>query len=219
MVVNSKATRKKSSVRRRATSSQQVSATDEELYLEVAKGNREAFDKIFNRYVNQIYNFIKKQVKDQESAEDITQEVFLRLYKAAKNFDPSKRFSSYLYKIAVNEVRRQYQKSAAEQKYSLNEPIAESEDARERGEVIAVEDAGPEKGLYERLESTRLQSLIDALPPEQRMVVLLKVYQGLTFEEIAKAMDKPLSTVLSRMRYAVQKLRKWMTSEEGELQI
>ncbi len=191
--------------------------TDEELYLLVGKGERKSFDILFERFQSQIYNFVKKQVRDQETAEDITQEVFLRLFKAAKNFDPSKKFSSYLYKIAVNEIRRHYQRIAGEQAYSLNEPLTDYDDTRERGEIVADENASPEEGLYRRLNSAYLQSLIDKLPPEQRMVVLLKVYQGLTFEEIARIMDKPLSTVLSRMRYAVQKLRKWMIYEESEV--
>ncbi len=191
--------------------------TDEELYLLVGKGERKSFDILFERFQSQIYNFVKKQVRDQETAEDITQEVFLRLFKAAKNFDPSKKFSSYLYKIAVNEIRRHYQRIAGEQAYSLNEPLTDYDDTRERGEIVADENASTEEGLYRRLNSAYLQSLIDKLPPEQRMVVLLKVYQGLTFEEIARIMDKPLSTVLSRMRYAVQKLRKWMIYEESEV--
>ncbi len=199
----------------RAISDKSKKILDEELYAEVAKGNKNAFDELFNRYQNQIYNFIKKQVSDQETAEDITQEVFLRLYKAAKNFDPSRQFSSYLYKIAVNEIRRYYQKTAGEQAYSLNEPIFDSDDTRERGETLADEKSSPEQELYDRLNSTSLQSLINRLPPEQKMVVLLKVYRGLTFEEIARVMDKPLSTVLSRMRYAVQKLRNWMLIDEN----
>ncbi len=199
----------------KTTENQRTEATDEELYEQVAEGNKEAFDELFERYQNQIYNFIKKQVKSQQAAEDITQEVFLRLFRAAKNFDPTKQFSSYLYKIAVNEVRRYYQREMAQQAYSLNEPMADTEDGRERGDLIPADQVGPEEGMYDKFNSAHLQALIDKLPPDQKMVVLLKVYQGLTFEEIAHIMDKPLSTVLSRMRYAIQKLQKWMASEEG----
>ncbi len=188
-------------------------ASDEELMELAAQGDRPAFDQLYNRYQAKIYSFIKKQVGSQQAAEDVTQEVFLRLFKSLQSFDPERQFSSYLYKIAVNETRRHYQKQAAAQVFSLNEPVDESEDQRERSELMSNDDAGPEAVVAKRLTGELLQRLIDRLPPEQRMVVLLKMYDQLTFEEIAKAMDRPLSTVLSRMRYALQKLHQWMQKE------
>ena len=164
-----------------------------------AQGEQSAFDQLYERYHMRIFNFIKKQVRDQQSAEDLTQDVFLRLFKSLASFDPERKLSSYLYKIAVNEVRRFYQKAAGHQAFSLNEPVLDGE--------------GPEEEVSERLTRKSLRVLIDRLPPEQKMVVLLKVYNELTFEEIAQVMDRPLSTVLSRMRYALQKLRRWMDQE------
>jgi RNA polymerase sigma-70 factor (ECF subfamily) len=160
-----------------------------------------------------IYNFIKKQVREQQTTEDLTQEVFLRLFKSLSSFDPERQLSSYLYKIAVNEIRRYYQKAATQQTFSLNEPVAEGEDARERAELMPSADEGPEDKVSEKMTRRTLRTLIDRLPPEQKMVVLLKVYNELTFEEIAAVVDRPLSTVLSRMRYALQKLRRWMDQE------
>jgi len=189
-------------------------ASDEELMELAAQGEQSAFDQLYERYHMRIYNFIKKQVRDQQSTEDVTQEVFLRLFKSLASFDPERKLSSYLYKIAVNEIRRFYQKAATQQAFSLNEPVLDGEDARERAELLASEGEGPEGEVSERMTRKSLRVLIDRLPPEQKMVVLLKVYNELTFEEIAQVMDRPLSTVLSRMRYALQKLRRWM-DEEG----
>jgi len=186
--------------------------TDEQLMGLVAQGNRNAFDNVYERYSNQIYNFIKKQVQDQDAAEDIAQETFTRLFKSARSFNPERRLSSYVYKIAVNETRRYYQKLSTAQVLSLNEPVSRDEDSREKGDTIA--DTSAEEMAQSGLTTGYLQGLIDRLPPEQKMVMLLKVYQDLTFEQIAQIMDKPLSTVLSRMRYAVQKLRRWM-EEQG----
>jgi len=183
---------------------------DELLMTSAAGGDRAAFDRLYDRYHARIYSFIKKQVGDQQAAEDLTQEVFLRLFKSLGSFDPERQFSSYLYKIAVNEVRRHYQKQAANQAFSLNEPVVDIDDDRERTELLADQAMGPEMLASARLTREMLRHLIDRLPPEQRMVILLKVYEQLTFEEIAAVMDRPLSTVLSRMRYALQKLHKWM---------
>jgi RNA polymerase sigma-70 factor (ECF subfamily) len=187
--------------------------SDEDLMVLAANGQQTAFNKLFERYQVRIYNFIKKQVVAQDAAEDVTQEVFFRLYKSIKSYDPSRQFSSYLYKIAVNEIRRFYQKLAANQTYSLNDPVLDSEDGRERGDLIPG-DTSPEIQVSSDLGSESVRKLIDRLPPEQKMVVLLKVYDQMTFDEIARVMDRPLSTVLSRMRYALQKLHNWI-NEEG----
>jgi RNA polymerase sigma-70 factor (ECF subfamily) len=191
---------------------QYLVTSDEELMVQAANGQQTAFNKLFERYQVRIYNFIKKQVVAQDAAEDITQEVFFRLYKSIKSYDPSRQFSSYLYKIAVNEIRRYYQKLAANQTYSLNDPVLDTEDGRERGDMIPG-DPGPEIQVSSDLGSESVRKLIDRLPPEQKMVVLLKVYDQMTFDEIARVMDRPLSTVLSRMRYALQKLHNWITEE------
>jgi RNA polymerase sigma-70 factor, ECF subfamily len=191
---------------------QYLVTSDQELMVQAANGQQTAFNKLFERYQVRIYNFIKKQVVAQDAAEDITQEVFFRLYKSIKSYDPSRQFSSYLYKIAVNEIRRYYQKLAANQTYSLNDPVLDTEDGRERGDMIPG-DPGPEIQVSSDLGSESVRKLIDRLPPEQKMVVLLKVYDQMTFDEIARVMDRPLSTVLSRMRYALQKLHNWITEE------
>jgi RNA polymerase sigma factor (sigma-70 family) len=187
--------------------------TGEELMQLVAAGDRKAFDEVYDRYHRQMYNFIKKQVVQRAAAEDITQEVFVRLFKAARRFDPDKQLTSYLYKIAVNEIRRHYQKASSTQAFSLNEPLAAEDDGRERIDLMSDERQMPEAQVQEEFARRTLRQLIDRLPPEQKMVVLLKVYDELTFEEIAQIMDRPLSTVLSRMRYALQKLRRWMDDE------
>ncbi len=187
--------------------------SDEELMQLVAKGDRKAFDKVYDRYHRQIYNFIKKQVVQRAAAEDIMQEVFVRLFRSARRFDPDKQLSSYLYKIAVNEVRRHYQKASISQGFSLNEPLSGEDDTRERIDLMPDERQMPDVQVREEFARRTLRQLIDRLPPEQKMVVLLKVYDEMTFEEIAQIMDRPLSTVLSRMRYALQKLRRWMDDE------
>ena len=80
--------------------------TDEELMSGVANADVNSFNVIFNRYYKQIFNFIKKSVHDHVASEDITQEVFMRIFKSAARFDPERKFSSWIYKIALNEIKR-----------------------------------------------------------------------------------------------------------------
>lgn len=209
-----------STVKARPDRQELTGLSDEQLAELVVQGNRDAFDEIYERHSKQIYNFVKKQVQSQEAAEDITQDVFLRLFRAAAHFDRTRQLSSYLYKIAVNEVRRYYHRLSRQQVSSLNEPVRSHEDSRERGDIVAAATTTKSDTGQGDLTTGYLQGLINRLPPEQKEVVLLKVYRELTFEEIAWIVNAPLSTVLSRMRYAIQKLRRWMEEqgiEEDEL--
>ncbi len=188
--------------------------SDEELVVRLAAGDAGAFDQVFDRYHKQIYNFIRKQVSERENIEDLVQEVFLRVFKSAKNFDPEKKFSSWVYKIALNEVKRHWKKSAAKQTYSLNTPVGDEGSDSERQDFIEDLRELPENVLERENFSETLKVLIDRLPDKQRTVVILKIYHELTFEEISEICECPLSTVLSRMRYAVNKLRRWLGVDE-----
>lgn len=189
--------------------------TDEELVGQLAAGDHAAFNEIFERYNRQIYNFINKQVGERESVEDLVQEVFMRVYKSARNFDTNKKFSSWVYKIALNEVKRHWKRTSAKQTYSLNQPLGNEANDAERGDFVEDERVIPADMTEQDLFSRNLRQMIDKLPEKQRTVVLLKVYHELTFEEIAEICDCPLSTVLSRMRYAVNKLRRWLGIEDS----
>lgn len=184
--------------------------TDEELVGRLAAGDASAFDTVFERYHRQIFNFIAKQVQERESVEDLAQEVFLRVFKSAKNFDTTKKFSSWLYKIALNEIKRHWKRTGARQTFSLNTPLSDEAGDGDRAQLLEDTRPAPAVTAESELFSRDLRGLIDRLPEKQKTVVLLKVYQELTFEEIAEICGCPLSTVLSRMRYAVGKLRRWL---------
>jgi RNA polymerase sigma-70 factor (ECF subfamily) len=190
--------------------------SDEAIIVRLAAGESAAFDEIFERYHKQIYNFIRKQVSERENIEDLVQEVFLRVFKSSANFDPHKKFSSWVYKIALNEVKRHWKKSAAKQTFSLNTPVGDEGSDSERQDFLEDLRDLPENVFEKENFSGTLKVLINRLPEKQRTVVILKIYHELTFEEIAEICECPLSTVLSRMRYAVNKLRRWLGVEEDE---
>ncbi len=190
--------------------------TDEELMSGVANADVKSFNVLFNRYYKQIFNFIKKNVHDHTSSEDITQEVFMRIYKSAARFDPERKFSSWIYKIAFNEVKRYYTKSSAKKTSSINEPLDASSGTAERSDLLEYKGLGPELTTESEKRVQQIKKLIETLPEKQRTVVILKVYQELTFEEISQVLDCPLSTVLSRMRYAVKKMQRALDGEDSD---
>ncbi len=190
--------------------------TSEEIVGRIAAGDAKAFDVLFDRFHRQIYHFIAKQVADRHVVEDIMQEVFLRVFKSAKNFDVEKKFSSWVYMIALNEVKRHWKRSQSRKAFSLNTPLGSEGGDSEHQDFIEDVRATPVSKTEQDMFSKDLKELIDRLPEKQKTVVLLKVYQELTFEEIAEICECPLSTVLSRMRYAVSKLRRWLDVEEAE---
>lgn len=184
--------------------------TDEELIERLAAGDTSAFNTIFERYHRPVFSFINKQLKECETVEDLAQEVFLRVYKSAKTFDTSKKFSSWLFTIAYNEIKRYWKRSGGRQTLSLNAPVSGEDDDSEHAEFLEDQRIAPEAHVEQLLISRDLKAFIERLPKKQKTVVLLKVYCEMTFEEIAEICECPLSTVLSRMRYAVNKLRCWL---------
>jgi len=190
--------------------------TDEQLAKRLAQGDDTAFDCLYRRYNRQISNFIRKHVSEAEYVEDIIQEVFMRVFKSIASFDTSKRFSSWVYKIALNEVKRHWKRSIKQQAYSLDTSVNNETDGRDQKDMVADTRITPDDLAVGDLFSRDLKTLIDRLPPKQRTVVILRVDNELTFEEIAEICECPLSTVLSRMRYAIQKLRNWLGVEEEE---
>src|SRR5215212_1347399 len=117
---------------------------DELLVAAVPGGDMRAFDEVFDRYHHQIYNFVKKQVNDHESVEDLVQEVFLRVYKSAKNFDVTKKFSSWVYKIALNEVKRHWKRTGSRQTFSLNAPLGDEGGESERQDLLEDQRITPD---------------------------------------------------------------------------
>ena len=190
--------------------------SNEQLAKRVAEHDDSAFDCLYRRFEGQIGSFIRKQIRDQTHVEDILQEVFMRVYKSASGFDASRKFSSWLYKIALNEVKRYWERSSKLPAYSLNTPIGSADSNLEAEDFLEDPRTAPEDLAAEDLFSRDLKNLIDRLPPKQKTVVLLRVDHELTFEEISEICECPLSTVLSRMRYAIQKLRQWMGIEDQQ---
>ncbi len=162
-------------------------------------GDEKAYRELIERYQGQVYSVALRMVRRPEDAEDLTQETFVRMFRALSRYDPTRPFGAWLFTIAsrlcIDHIRRR--------KVS---PISLTRRERESDEEyeIEVEDPGlrPDEAAAHEEESRRAAALIDSLPPHYRIVVLLRHVQDLSYEEIAEALHLPLGTVKARIHRA-----------------
>jgi len=174
--------------------------TDEELVEACLAGEESAFDVLLGRWEKRIRGAIYRLVGSDEEARDLCQEAFLKAYKSLRSFKQEARFSSWLYQIALNLCRDRMRRRRGKTMVSLDE-------LEEGGAAMPV--AGPTAlDLLQERDTRRLVAqAIEALPDEQREVIILKEYQGLTFLEIAQVLDVPISTVKTRLYRGLDQLR------------
>jgi RNA polymerase sigma-70 factor (ECF subfamily) len=174
--------------------------TDEELVEACLGGEASAFDVLVGRWEKKIRGAIYRFVGSEDEARDLCQEAFLKAYRSLASFKQEARFSSWLYQIALNVCRDRIRRRRGRTMVSLDE----------------MQDGGaamPERGpsaldlLQERDLSRMVARAVSSLTDEQREVIVLKEYQGLTFLEIAQVLDLPISTVKTRLYRGLEQLR------------
>ena len=161
-------------------------------------GDARAFEVLVRRHRTPLFSFLRRLTGDRGRAEDLCQEAFLKVVRAAGSWEPRARFQTWLYAIARNQAVDE----ARRQAFRRAEPLEGAAAAE-----AASEDPAPD-GLAEgALLRPRLEAALAALPEEQREVFLLREYAGLRFPEIAEVTGVAENTVKSRMRYALEALR------------
>lgn len=180
--------------------------SDEELVEACQAGETTAFDVLVSRWEDRIRGAAFRFLGSEEEARDVSQEAFLKAYRAIGSFKREARFSSWLYQIATNLCRDRLRRRRTRATVSL-------EELEEAGRTMV--EAGP--GADERLQQEELarsvRRAVSSLSDEQREVVVLKEYQGLTFLEIAQALDVPVSTVKTRLYRGLGQLRLHLARE------
>ena len=166
-----------------------------ELIVLAQSGQSDAFGKLYDAYIKKIYNFIYYKTWHQETAEDITSQTFFKALNALKKFNPEKgSFSSWLYQIARNNISDHFR--------SLK-PTTDIEDAwdlSDKTDILADTDT--------KLKLEKLRGGLSILTNEQREIVILRVWEGLSHKEIAEILDKNESTIKVSYSRAVAKIRK-----------
>ncbi|HYY51996.1 MAG TPA: RNA polymerase sigma factor [Myxococcales bacterium] len=180
--------------------------TDEELLAAYQQGDPGAFESLLRRYRAPLYTFLLRMLGDREKAEDLAQETFLRIVKGASGWEHRARFQTWLFTIARNLCVDQSRRDRFRRADSLD---AEGRDG-EPPLVESVPGAGidPERGAASAKVRPLLQKALLSLPAEQREVFILREQAGVPFREIAEMTGVNENTVKSRMRYALEGLRK-----------
>ncbi len=173
-----------------------MSDTDHALVQRVQLGDRKAFDLLVIRYQQRIIKLVSRYIRDRDDAMDVTQEAFIKAYRALKNFRGDSAFYTWLYRIAINTAK--------------NHLTAKSRRPREadrfdtEGEPIDLEELQketetPEKILLVEEMKQTIFDTIEGLPDDLRTAIMLREIDGLSYEEIALAMDCPIGTIRSRI--------------------
>ncbi len=182
---------------------------DSDLMLRYAEGDDRAFALLFERHQGPLYNFVLRSCGQRAVADELVQEVFERVINAADSYEPKAKFTTWLYAIARNLCIDNARKGSRAEIYSLQNPVGDDEEATEHQELLADEDArAGDVEVDRRAFRDRLQQALETLPAEQREAFLLREISGLKFREIADVVDTKVPTVKSRLRYALQKLRR-----------
>lgn len=177
--------------------------TDEELVARSKAGDAESFNQLVKRWERPIFALAYRTLGREEDARDVTQETFLRAFRALSGFKGDAKFSSWLYRIALNLCRDWMRKDRRAPLVAVPEGLELEDLAADPGPTETVED------LAARAELNGVVAKAMAhLPAEQRQSIILKEYHGLTFQEIADLMRCPLSTVKTRVYQGLSTLRK-----------
>ena len=185
-------------------------STDEELVAQSQGGDAESFNQLVLRWERPIFALAYRTIGREEEARDVCQETFLRAYRALPRFRREAKFSSWIYRIALNLCRDWMRR---ERRAPMMQP---PEDVDLMDIAVAAEPSESIEDLVARRDLTRLvEQAMAYLPEEQRTAIVLKEYQGLTFQEIADVVGCPLSTVKTRLYQGLTVLRRELAKSAG----
>ena len=187
------------------------SMTDEELALSYINGNNQAFDKLLSRSQDKIFNYIMYIVKDEDLANDLFQETFLKAITKMRSgrYTDTGKFFWWLTRVAHNVIIDYYR---AQKSSKIVEPTKDNDLSNLSSNSLM--DSNRESELANEQVLRDVKKLVEALPESQREVVIMRYFQELSFKEIAEITGVSINTSLGRMRYALMNLRK-LTHQHG----
>ena len=185
--------------------------TDENLMLRFGRGEAAAFDFLYRRHELKVFRYLQRSVKSEASANDLMQEVWFAVVRGAANYQPTAKFTSWLFTIAHNRmvdmVRANHRLQSLDTGDAADREGAESEGPSLLDRLAADRKLEPLAQVQSQDEAAALLSAVEQLPAEQRSAFLLQAEGELSVEEIADATGSNFETVKSRLRYARAKLR------------
>ena len=179
---------------------------EREIIKKCQSGDAHAFEQLFYRYQEKVYNVAYRMMGNQQDAEDMTQEVFFRVYQKLSSFKFSSAFSTWLYRITANlcldEINRR-KKQPAEESFSQDDLDSFCSDLNPEDKVIANE------------EQALLWEAINSLKPEYRIIIILRDLEGLSYKELKQALKCSMGRVKSRLHDARRKLKSILKDKMG----
>ncbi|HKS83642.1 MAG TPA: sigma-70 family RNA polymerase sigma factor [Candidatus Acidoferrales bacterium] len=181
-----------------------MTRSDVQLMLDVKSGDEESFGILLHKYRSPMVNFLYRMVRDAATAEDLAQEVFLRIYRARKQYSPSAKFTTWLFRIATNLALNSVRDNRHRQMdVSIDAPAEEDEAPME----LPAREMRIDEYMAERDRTAFIRNAISALPEKQRVAVLLHKYEEMDYGEIARILDCSESALKSLLFRAYETLR------------
>jgi RNA polymerase sigma-70 factor, ECF subfamily len=175
--------------------------TDDQLVERVKNGDASAFEELVVRHQKSIYYFVLRLLKNSQDAEDTVQRIFLLAYQNIKGFRADATFRTWIYRIGINQCHNYFRQNKNREFISVDDiPVADSK-------------SDPEGDLSDRERQSHLQEAVERLPYKQKMVVTLRIYQELTFEEIGAALNIRTNSAKVNFHHALEKLKNWLKTE------
>jgi RNA polymerase sigma-70 factor (ECF subfamily) len=169
---------------------------DADLIRQATRGNVESFNLLVSRWEKRVYNYLLRITANREDALDLTQDAFLKAYQNLRKLDDPDRFAPWLYRIAHNEAYSMFRKRKPETDVDALAPEATETKITVGGSSVFPIEL-----------SLAVSSALDRLSADQREAVVLKIYQGFKFEEMAEILSCPVSTIKSRLYTALELLK------------
>ena len=169
---------------------------DEDLVLRVQQGDKSAFDFLVIKYQHKIIQLVNRYVKDPSEAQDVAQEAFIKAYRALGNFRGDSAFYTWLYRIAINTAKN-YLVSRSRRSSDYQVDVQDAEAIENAPQLQGMET--PERLLLNQEIIDTIQEAIDKLPEDMRTAIMLREFEGMSYEEIAETMECPVGTVRSRI--------------------
>ncbi len=181
---------------------------DKELVLRVQQGDKSAFDLLVLKYQHRIIQLVNRFVKDPSEAQDVAQEAFVKAYRALDNFRGDSAFYTWLYRIAINTAKN-YLVSRSRRHTDYEVDLNDAEQIEGARQLKGLDT--PDSLLMNDQIVEAIKEAIDGLPDEMKTAIMLREFEGMSYEEIAEAMDCPVGTVRSRIFRAREAIDKKLT--------
>ena len=185
---------------------------ESELISRCQEGDQNALKEIYERYHDKVYRIAYGMVRQREEALDIVQEVFIKLYQSIRNFKGKSKLYTYLYRMTMN--------TAIDHSRKMHRFFSSSLDEEGAPQPSEGAEKGPDRILLHKELEGKVKAALDELPPDQRMAIVFREVEGLSYREMAESMGCSIGTVMSRLHYGRKKiqelLRKYVQEEGSE---